>query len=224
MALMTANRQPVARANVSIPRTGRVTARLLIAAPANEEPIVPGDRVDLQLGPARFVTTCLRAGAAGAWWSVLVAGGAGKLDQVVRPKFYRGVPAAVIVKDTLAECREAAGEIDLPAFLPTWSRLGGPARQALTQVLEQFTDRSWRVLSTGEVWVGKESWAQYPRQVDVVEALALQRQYRLQLEPDLLPGVSLKGIVTGKPTDLGRVERVVHLVGPELRTEVYCAA
>ncbi|PZA07756.1 MULTISPECIES: hypothetical protein [unclassified Meiothermus] len=223
MALLMANRHPIARANLSIPRVGRLTARLLLAVEASRAPIRVGDSVSLILADMAFATTCLRVGAAGGWWSVLVVGGAGKLDMDVRPKFYRGVRADVVVRDTLAECREKAGEIDLPTLLPTWSRMGGPARLALSQVLEQFPGRAWRVLPSGEVWVGKENWPGYDRSVDVVEAMPLLRQYQLQLEPSLLPGVRLQGYVAGKLTELGRVERVLHLIGPELRTEVLCA-
>lgn len=223
MALLTANRHPVARANLSIPRVGRLTARLLLAVEASKAPIGVGEPVSLLLGDVAFSATCLRAGTAGGWWSVLAAGGAGKLDVEVRPKFYRGVRAEIVVRDTLAECREKAGEIDLPTLLPTWSRMRCPARQALSQVLEQFPERAWRVLPSGEVWVGKENWPGYERPVDVIEARPLLRQYQLQLEPSLLPGVRLQGYVAGKPIELGRVERVLHLIGPELRTEVLCA-
>jgi len=219
MSLLNANGIPVAEAYLSLPRVGRGVGSLVLG---DSEGPAPGEAVTLKWESGETLAcTCVVAQKVRGWWSLSIALGAGKLSRVLPSRYYEGIPAATVAKDLLGEAGEAIGEIDLPGTLTRYVRREGPAYQQLSALLAG-TDRAWRIQPDGKVWIGLDG---YPQEgpVDVVKAHPQTRRYTLGLSPDLQPGVSLLGRLDGEERPLGKVDRVAHRVGKELRTEVWCA-
>lgn len=223
MSLLTANGLPVSQAYISLPRVGRGVADLVLV-PGDKTPPRAGALVTLtwQEGqPHTFVMTCVSAERSRGWWRMRCEMGAGGLGRILPSRYYEGIPAATVVRDILTEAKEKPGDIDLSGILPRYVRREGPAYQQLAALLAG-TDRIWRVTPGGEVWVGVDTFPP-TRPYEVLQARREVRAYVLGLTTELLPGVTLWGYVDkqDEPEELGRVERVVHRVGRELRTEVW---
>lgn len=177
--------------------------------------------VDLEFGP-EFRMHVFFAELEGSEYRVRLVGGTGGLSRTIPAKAYENARASRIILEILAEVGEGAGEINLSELLWRWVRHAGPAYLAL-EALVLALDGSWRMLPGGEVWVGKEQWPRYDRIVKVVRASHQQGHYNLPLEPELLPGTVLVGQYGGMEGVLGRVEGVIHRIGEEPRTEVFCS-
>ena len=219
MSLLTANGIPVAEAYLSLPRVGRGVGSLVLG---DSEGPAPGAAVTLKWESGETLAcTCVVAQKVRGWWSLSIVLGAGRLSRVLPSRYYEGIPAATVARDILSEAGEAIGEIDLPGILTRYVRREGAAYQQLSALLAG-TDRTWRIRPNGKVWIGLDS---YPQEgpVEVVRAHSEAQRYTLGLSPSLLPGVTLSGHVDGEERPLGRVERVAHRVGKQLRTEVWCA-
>ncbi|MCX7802282.1 MAG: hypothetical protein N2313_04590 [Meiothermus ruber] len=219
MSLLEANGIPVIEASLSLPRVGRGVGFLSLAAPQGPrsgEPV----RLRWQDGTEWFCTA-LRSGLERGSWRLEAVCGAGGLGRVLSRRYYQGIPAATVAKDILTEAGEEPGEIDLPGTFTHYVRPIGTAWELLMALLAG-TNRTWRVDLDGRVWIGVDS---YPPQgpVPVVRARPEARHYTLPLSPELQPGTTLRGVVGGVEQNLGKIERVTHWVGRELRTEVWCA-
>lgn len=221
MSLLNANGVPVSQAYISLPRVGRGVADLVLVSDSGPR---TGDAVELvwQTGE-KFRMACVFAERSRGWWRMRCEMGAGGLGRVLPSRYYEGIPAATVARDILTEAGEKPGDIDLPGVLPRYVRRAAPAYQQLAALLEG-TGRIWRVTPEGEVWIGVDTFP--PTQpYEVLQARREMRAYVLGLAPELLPGLALRGYVDrqDEPEALGRVDRVVHRVGRELRTEVWCA-
>jgi hypothetical protein len=177
--------------------------------------------VDLEFGP-EFLMHVFFAEPQGSEYRVRLVGGTGGLSRAIPAKTYENVRASRIILEILAEVGEGAGEINLSEPLWRWVRGAGPAYQAL-EALVLALDHTWRMLPGGEVWVGKEQWPRYDRVVKAARASHQSGHYNLPLEPELLPGTMLMGQYGGMEGVLGRVEQVIHRIGKEPRTEVFCS-
>ncbi|MDW8269354.1 MAG: hypothetical protein RMN24_09325 [Anaerolineae bacterium] len=219
MSLLTANGIPVAEAYLSLPRVGRGVASVILGRDTGPS---GGESVTLEWQDGTTLAcTCVVGQKAQGWWQMGLVLGAGKLSRGLPSRYYEGIPAATVAKDIVSEAGEKAGQIDLPGTLTRYVRREGPAYQQLSALLAG-TDRAWRIQPDGKVWIGLDG---YPQEgpVDVVKAHPQTRRYTLGLSPDLQPGVSLLGRLDGEERPLGKVDRVAHRVGKELRTEVWCA-
>lgn len=218
MALLSIKSSKISDGQISLPRTGRWVAALRATEPVPlNEPL----EMEFESGE-RLIATCVAAGRQGGFWSLHLVGGAGRLDRALRPKYYEGVPAYLIIRDLLNEVGEAAGEIDGPEVFLRYTRLGYPAWQELRRVLLLLPERGWRVQPDGRVWVGRELWPTYETHLLAVQYDFAQRHFWFALEPGLQPGVRLEGRAAGADVVFGNVERVVHHIG-QYRTEVFCA-
>lgn len=110
--------------------------------------------------PAVFGGAIRRAEAWQGRARAVMVGGAGGLLREVPPREYVTAPtAAELVADVVA----AAGErVDASVSLgtvglPRWSRAMEPAAQALGAIARAF-GLGWRMLDTGAIWVGVETW------------------------------------------------------------------
>lgn len=223
MSLLTANGIPVSQAYISLPRVGRGVADLVLV-PGDKTPPRVGGSVTLTWQEGRLhtlVMTCVSAERSRGWWRMRCEMGAGGLGRTLPSRYYEGIPAATVARDILTEAKEKPGGIDLPGVLPRYVRREAPAYQQLAALLVG-TGRVWRITPKGEVWIGVDTFP--PTQpYEVLQARREIRVYLLGLVPELLPGLTLQGYVgQDEPEELGRVERVVHRVGRELRTEVWC--
>jgi len=218
MALLSIKSSKISDGQISLPRTGRWVAVLRATEPVPlDEPL----QMEFESGE-RLAATCVAAGRQGGFWSLSLVGGAGRLDRALRPKYYEGVPAYLIIRDLLTEAGEAAGEIDGPEVFLRYTRLGYPAWQELRRVLLLLPERSWRVQPDGRVWVGREAWPSYPKRLASMEFDFARGHFWFPLEPGLEPGMRLEGRAAGADVVFGDIERVVHHIG-QYRTEVFCA-
>jgi hypothetical protein len=219
MALLEANGIPVVEGVVSVPRTGRAVARVRLVEA--DSPVAQGDAVVLafESGP-RHQMTCERAGPGIGGQRLLLVGGAGKLDQTLKPKSYQGIPAKLAILDVLNEVGERPGQIEANQVLTHYIRLGKPAYIELSRVLGE--GQIWRCNPDGTIYVGLEQSLSYPNTPDVLEGDFSMSRFVLPLTPDLRPPMRLEAMFLGKLTALGRVERVDHHIGGRNRTEVLC--
>lgn len=180
----------------------------------------PSGAIEVVQGDVRLAGTVVRAASIAGSVRLSAVGGAGGFRAELEARSYQGAAVRDVVSDLLS----AAGErLDpsgtrevLDATLPYWTRAGGPGGRAgasLTRLTEHLGAR-WRVLPSGAVWVGRETWPAAP---EGYEALALDRDGssdHVLLAPEtigLLPGVILRG------DRVGRVEHTVDRDAP-LRT------
>ena len=219
MSLLSANDIPVARAEISIPRVGRGVADMVLASGSGPS---PGEPVVLRWQDGYEMRyTCLAAQRWRGWWHMRLVAGTGRLNKLLPNRYYEGIAAETVARDILNEAGERLGKIDLPGVLTRYVRRAGPAYQQLAALLSGYP-RMWRVLPDGGVWIGEDAGGS-SEPVAITEVSPAERKYTIELSPGLLPGVVLRGIVDGVTIDLGTVERVRHIVGPQLRTEVWSA-
>jgi len=142
-------------------------------------------------------------------------GGAGRTAHVLEPKYYQQAPAALVFSDACREAGETPNVGDgLDIQLVRWIRPRMACWEALEVLRQRLGPRyAWRVLPSGQLWMGLEKPISYPRENDLdwSEDDPATARIEFRLTPDLLPGQLLSGSL---------VEEVLHWVGPRLRTEV----
>lgn len=183
--------------------------------------------------PLEFVVTIVESEVGIGRATVFAVGGAGGMRSTIPGRDYGEVSPRLVAEDIISAAGELPDAASLAALdalphLPRWSRPAGTARAAMTR-LAAALGMSWRVLPSGLVWLGAETWPAYtggekgqPYYTEEPDAAGLAL---LALEaPDLLPGMSLK-----PPDDqakagavLLRVSDVIHAVDEEgaFRTRV----
>ena len=204
----------------TVPRLGVPTAMLRLALPPNEVPrFSAGDAVpvvmELDDVQSRWTMTCVRIGRDIGAWRAAVVGGAGRTSRGLEPKYYQEATAALVFSDA---CREAGetpqvGE-GMDVQLVRWTRPRMACWEALEALRRWLGPRyTWRVLPSGELWMGLEQPKAYPRENDLdwSEDDPATARVEFRLTPDLLPGYLLSGSL---------VEEVRHVLGPRPRTEV----
>jgi len=91
-----------------------------------------------------------------------VIGGAGGLSRSLPAKGYARCPLRAPISDVLASAGEklatSSDQAVLDTLLPRWSRLEGPASQALEMLVARAPGALWRVTASGAVWVGVNAW------------------------------------------------------------------
>lgn len=206
----------VLRATVTMPLRGAWTADVTTEG----TPMLAVDTAaSLRLGAARFTGTIRRltsfAGRAGA----RLVGGAGRLASQLPARAYSQTPLDLPLRHAL----DAAGEVLdagvdpslLGRTLSRWTRLGAPLSHELDALASTAGPSvSWRVLDTGGVWIGEETW---PIRELAAELLDDDLNVgRLRLAPDaatLRPGDMWRG---------RRCARVTHVwTADGLRTEAW---
>lgn len=213
MAYLEANGHDVTEGLIEIPKIGRAVADLRIATPASESPIAVGDAVTLTFEDGtEFKMACARAGDLKGTWQVRLVGGAGKMGNAVKAKFYSEIESADFLKDVLREVGEEAGTIDLPGQLKFWSRLEGTGFSALQALMLNHPKRIWRIGRDGKLTAFIPAATTGP-DVTLVEALPASNRYILAVAPTLEPLQTI---------EFGDVDRVVHRIsGGKLRTEAW---
>jgi len=168
----------------------------------------------------------VRAGLFAGQVRARVVGGAGKLGSELAPRWYAGAPRELPLRDLVEEAGERLASSSDPTVLgevltPGWARLRGTASAALARLLEG-TGASWRLLPSGELWVGPETWPTASGMADLVVLEEDRSRGRLVLvseAPTLLPGQTLRGDrvsdveITLEPERL-RIEAWLELATP----------
>lgn len=210
MVLASVNDLAASEVTLTLPRLGRAVAEVRLNAGPGA--LTVDQAVTLAIAGSSWTMAVTRSGDDRGRLRVLLVAGAGKLHQPVKAKYYEGIPPATVARDLLADVGETPGQIDLPGNLQAWIRRAGPAHEALTALLALYPKRAWRVQPDGSIWIGEETWPDGPA-VTVLDERPAAGSYLLSLAPDLQPGMTIPGI--------GRIGRVVHRIGQQLRTEVW---
>lgn len=219
MAIVTLGGAPVLSLCLVRPLQGDWTASLECAA---EE--APTGLVELADERIAYRAGVLRAGVVSSLCRAELVGAPG-MRRDIPARSYRDAAVRTIVSDILSAAGErldaASTAATLSRRLPFWTRARGRASEALS-VLTDAIGATWRVLPTGAVWVGTETWVAASEQVEDT-TLELDRDdaagtVLLAAETiELGPGVTLRG---------RRVGRVEHAFGrgEHLRTLFWDAA
>lgn len=213
-----------------MPLRGNWFAHLVTGAGAGAP--VEGERVTIfvaanparRIPEARFVGTVRRAGKWGGQHEIVIVGGAGGLTTELAGDDLVGHAKAVPLEVVADRIASTAGEVlddtvldNLKNYaVPRWTRARGPAGSALSVMVDEF-GLSWRVLDTGAVWLGLETWPE-------LKPAALG--YELEEQPDDGTIRAASGGATLRPgiVVLGRrVTRVRYDFGGEVVAELLTA-
>jgi hypothetical protein len=187
---------PILSGTVTLPRQGVWHAHLVLSAAS-----APTGAAVLQVGPSlRLQGTVVRSGLYAGEVRAYVVGGAGRLQTELPPRWYRGAPRELPLRDLCDEAGEqlspSSDAVLLAEILsPGWARVRGPAAAALGRLLDG-TGASWRLLPDGRLWAGPETWAPAQGMADLVvidEGRARGRVVFATEAPQLLPGQTLRG-------------------------------
>lgn len=217
----TINGAEILSMRITMPSVG---VWVLTAEVSSDEAITGAVTIEQDIDPQTFVGTVLRSGVDNVGVCRLEAvGGAGGLGQAVDARSYQGVTARAVLGDLLADAKEqldsSSTRASLGTSLPYWTRAGGRASTALATLADALAAR-WRVLASGAVWVGLETWPKVPASYEATE---IDRDFAAQnvlLAPEafsLVPGVMLGD------DRVGRVEHVLSQNAP-LRTTYWIEA
>lgn len=209
----------VLHATIARPRVGAWVADLEV----DGDPVSSG-AVTISGGGSDLVGSVVRGGAPSSRGAVRIVGGGGGLGVALSPRFYRGVPARVVLADL---CRDAGEELAstsdpgvLSTVFPRWVRVRGSAGALLGALLRSLPAGTvWRVQADGKIWVGLEAWAAAPADEDRILVGEDAADGRLTWA---VADLSLRG---GLSIDGRRVGHVVHRYGAsESRVEGWIEA
>lgn len=208
------NDKPVVSATIDLPLTGTWSARCSVDG---SDELSGTATLTMADGQVSFSGTVLRSGVVNGRVQVQVAGGAGRLTEVLPGKAYKGVPASVVVGDILDSVGETLSTSSdaalLALFLAYWIRRQGKAKDQLRELLDHI-GAVRRALPDGTTWIGTETWPE----TELAEWVVIEErpdQRRLVIASDLpivYPGETFEG---------QRIAAVRHMLdGAKLRTEL----
>jgi hypothetical protein len=192
MAFASVNGVAASDARVGIPRLGVWTARVALDADAELD-----GPCRLELGGVAFEGFARRSGTSEGLRHLQLVGGAGGLRREVEPRGYQSVPLRVPLTDILSTAGEAlspncSSEV-LNTQLAHWATLRGTAGNALVHLLNQV-EASWRVLTSGHLWVGFEDWPQNTPEHEVIAEEPVFDRLTVSIEsPSIWPGQTFRG-------------------------------
>lgn len=155
-----------------------------------------------------YLGYAVRSGTLGGSCLMTVVGGRGGLTLDVTAKSYRNVSVKTFLAETLEGVGERLAASSSPELmstqLPFWTRTAGRTTLALSALTREL-DARWRVLPSGDVWVGVDSFA--PSNPEVLE---LDRDFEAE---SVLVDADDMGLVPGVTVNGDRVGRVEHSFG-----------
>lgn len=180
---------------LDVPRVGVWTANAQVDA---TEPL--NGAVDLVLGGRTWRGTVVSGGDVADRVTVRVVGGHGGLGGAVPARCYANVPVRVPLEDALGAVGERLSATSDPSVtelvLPYWVGRASTCGEALAALLSVAGGPSWRMLPTGELWIGSETWtALEPEGVTTKTAddpVAGVREYSFE-DLSVLPGQTFEG-------------------------------
>lgn len=133
-----------------------------------------------------------------------IVGGAGKLAAELDARSYVGTPASVIAAAILGDAGEvmaqaSQGAAGLRKVLTYWTRAGrGGARPttagAELERLVEDVGETWRVLPSGQVWVGTPAWRPTATKTTELDRQGARRTRELAIDDlSLEPGTTVRG-------------------------------
>lgn len=213
MSDFTLNGFPVLKGRLVLPRIGVFVADLEVDAEFN-------DLVAAELAfedRLFWKGTLIKAKFFGGRSLVRMVGGGAKLNTILPAKAYQGVPAVLPLQDAITEAGEVlslTSDFSALNFLLTrYVRL----KETLSSLVYDIAKRLglyWRVLASGELWVGQEAAVEFSGEFVRINECPEENQVTLALEePAIDPGQFF---------DEKRVMRVVHSIAPSsFRTDLY---
>lgn len=161
MSDLTCNGVPVVSAKITRPRIGSWVAELVVDT---DEPMTGAVLLADGDGAQLFRGTIIRGAPSEGRLSLRVLGGAGGLGKTLDPRYYKGAPPRLVLRDLARETGETLATLDTPALdAPTraWTRERRDAAGSLRQLAEAL-GLVWRCLPDGTQWVGAETWPASP--------------------------------------------------------------
>lgn len=174
---------PVNEGFLRLPLRGNWSAQVEVTVAADAAEPAIGSAAQLVVTPSKgaavtFYGTIRRGGIhrGASLLRVALAGGAGRLLTALPPREYvKGtapVPAGLVAKDAASAAGETLDtgieELLDASPLDRWTRLASSAKEALDRLALDL-GLGWRVLPSGKLWIGSESW---PAVDDVAERLS----------------------------------------------------
>lgn len=215
MSYLTLNDQLCIAATVHLPCKGAWTSDV-------ETPHIPsvavGDPVTLALGSQSFVGTVHRVSTSeGNGFDVRIVGGKNGLSRVLSAAQFVKPTAKNVLDAALTEAAEVLSALSdmtsLATLLDFWERPARTLGQEL-DALSRLLGLVWRVLPSGDVWLGSDDWtAASVSDYDVLEHVAdTGRLIFAADDPTVLPGQTFAGV---------RASLVIHrITADETRTEI----
>jgi hypothetical protein len=153
MTVLTLESFPVLSAIVSMPRNGAWFAELQIAG----ERQLSG-QVTMSDGSSAFLGSVIPGGGAYAGRTfVRLVGGSGGLGKVLNPRHYRSAGVGKILGDICSDADESKSPLIDPRLsqqrVSFWTRNAGTGGSAVANLAESLKT-VWRILPTGQVWIG----------------------------------------------------------------------
>lgn len=200
-----------------MPKIGAWTADVVVdTADTTEFP--SGTKVTLATVDGTFsLSGTVRPARVGVWLDSArcrIVGGAGGLTTVVPAKYYQFGTLKIPLGDVLSAAGESLssatdGSVQATS-LQSWTTVAQRAGLAISALAQAAGDDvSWRVLSDGTVWLGRETWSAAPSSYQYTLIDQHPNENRAELGSDtlaLLPGMSLGG---------QNISHLVHTVEPE---------
>jgi hypothetical protein len=128
---------------------------------------------------------------------VRVIGGAGGLLSTATPKFWQQAQS----RDVVFSLLQSAGEtLDTSSSLTAWIQWyavgsGTVGAEVAALASKQGTDYVWRVLPSGAVWVGEDSWAETDAALVEIDRDPIDRLLVFGTDaPALLPGTTYEDL------------------------------
>jgi hypothetical protein len=206
MSMLTANGAPVIAMQLALPVSGLWVASLDL----DSEDEVDGELVIEQEGAAQSLTgTVLRTGVVAGLCRVEVVGGTGGLVGDIDARSYRNATARTVFEEILASSGEVyeatSTRSAMTTALPYWTRSAGSGKQAIWS-LADILGAKWRVMPSGSVWMGIDSWPVAPEfeYTELDRDLSAERVLIAPETLDIMPGMQLK--------NGDRVGRIVYTV------------
>lgn len=214
---MNLNSTPILDGLLSFPEQGTWVLDSVIDADAM--PTASAITIEDEDG-RKCVGTLIDGGAFGSRAHVVAVGGSGGLRTTVQAAHYVAATAQIVLAALLAEAKELLDPTSDPAVLatalPSWTRFGGKASDALTELTTRIGAR-WRVTPAGSVWVGSPTFAM-PAEEEAVIIDARLGHRSVLAAPS---GLTLRPGLIQSGARLGRVE---YSLGSPLRATYWLSS
>lgn len=217
--MITANGAPVVGMRLTLPQSGLWVASLEVDS---DEALEGALTLTQAVSGASYIGHIVAAGVVAGTCRLEAVGGSGGLTGELAARSYRDATARTVISELLASVGETLDGTSTRSVMTTalsyWTRAAGRASVALSAVVEAL-GAQWRILPSGAVWVGSESWPEF---VDD-DALELDRDAR---SGAVLVGADAISLTPGVAFNGDRVGRVEHSFGrdEELRTTYWVTA
>lgn len=207
MTLITVNGSPIIEGTISAPNSGAWWAEV-----QTPDPLVTGTSVVITDETTQLVGTVQTGGSAVSRGVARIIGGKGKLQTQMAAKHWRNASAGKILGDIcsdLGESRSNALALSISGrVFPFWSQPAESGGSALHNLANQG-GWVWRVLPSGEVWLGDASATTNEQTYSVIEPHPEDNSFDVAPE-----GLSLW---VGKAQAGAVVKRVEYSLGERLR-------